>query len=65
MIIMCQKGSAIRPNGAEDAEALEHEICIGLPLGSPRSAADSFLGKRGLEFSFDGSPKVYAVAGVP
>lgn len=46
-----------------DAEALERDIRIGLPIGSSLSTVEDFLGQRGIEFSFDSSARsIYAVA---
>jgi hypothetical protein len=63
IMVVHQKGRAIGANSAANAEALEREIRIGLPLGSSLSTVEDFLRKRGIEFSFEGSSKsVYAVA---
>jgi len=58
-----QRRDAIMANGAADGAALEREIRAGLPLGSSLSTVEGLLSMRGLEFSFDESPKsVYALA---
>lgn len=63
VIVVYQKGCANGADGAASAEALEHEIRIGLPLGSSLFTVEDFLSKRGIEFSFEESSKsVYAVA---
>lgn len=46
-----------------NAESLEREIRKGLPIGIPRAAAETFLNKRGIEFSFEAPSKfLYATA---
>ncbi|MGD0577573.1 MAG: hypothetical protein ABSC08_01465 [Bryobacteraceae bacterium] len=45
-----------------NTEALKREIRVALPLGSPISAVEGFLQKRGIEFSFEASSKTgYAI----
>src|ERR1035437_6137024 len=45
-----------------DAEVLEREIRVGLPLGSSLSSVEGYLSKRGIEFGFEAPSKtVYAI----
>jgi hypothetical protein len=44
-------------NSAADADAIGREIRITLPIGSPLSAVEEVLSKRGIEFGFDESSK--------
>ncbi len=44
-------------NGGGNAEALEREIRIGLPLGSSLPTVQDFLTQKGAEFSVDPSSK--------
>ena len=55
-------------NAAKDipqmtSESLEHEIRGKLPTGVPLAAVQTFLSKRGIEFSFEGATRtLYATA---
>jgi len=50
-------------SGVANAETLERETHISLPLGSSRSMVERFLGQRGIECSFDASSQsVHAIA---
>jgi hypothetical protein len=63
ILVVHQRHRALRAHDDVDAEALEREIRLGLPLGSPLSTVEAFLSKRGIESSLDRESKVvYAVA---
>jgi hypothetical protein len=57
-----RRGRTIVANTAPDSAAVESEVRTSLPIGTSRSAVESFLLKRGIEFSPDpSSESIYAV----
>lgn len=63
LIFLHQKSCIMTPTGSAEAQALEREIRIGLPLGSSLSTVEDFLGKHRIEFSFEESSRsVNAIA---
>ena len=63
VIFLHQKSCTRTPTGAAEAQALEREIRIGLPLGSSLATVEDFLAKHRIEFSFEESSRsVNAIA---